>query len=276
MASERGDLKSAAGVPEMHGIVAAARAGEELAIWGKGHVRAVFGVIVLIVSSNEAVKRQLLSRYIRSMFFPITSFGTRSTMNPNQIPTAAMREYFERRTHEHIARVRRCLALLANFTDHGEELIARAQVHDASKFGPQELVPYVWLTEYHRCRRSGEPFEYPDGVAEEVKRAIHRHVTTNRHHPECHADPNDMSEVDLIEMVCDWTAMAQEFGEVGGSARGWADKTIGKRVAFNDEKRRFIYQLIEELERQFEKRPLCPSNELQGADTNRLENTNPH
>ena len=73
---------------------------------------------------------------------------------------------------------------------------------------------------------------------------------TNRHHPEFHADPNDMSDVDLIEMVCDWTAMAQEFSQDGGSARGWADKTIGKRIAFDAEKRRFIYRMIEDLDRQ--------------------------
>ena len=44
-----------------------------------------------------------------------------------------------------------------------------------------------------------------------------------------------MSEVDLIEMVCDWTAMAQEFDQDNGSARGWADKTIGSRISFNGE-----------------------------------------
>jgi hypothetical protein len=78
-------------------------------------------------------------------------------------------------------------------------------------------------------------------------------MTANRHHPEFHADPNDLSNVDLIEMVCDWTAMAQEFGQ--GSARGWADKTIGKRVAFNAEKRRFIDQMIAELDRQIAANP---------------------
>lgn len=83
-----------------------------------------------------------------------------------------------------------------------------------------------------------------------MKKAIHHHVTSNRHHPDSHANPNDMSDVDLIEMVCDWTAMAQEFGQDGGSARGWADKTVGKRVAFNEEKRRFIYRVIEELDKQ--------------------------
>ena len=166
-----------------------------------------------------------------------------------------MLTFYERRTNEHIERVRRCLRLLADVTDYGEELIERAKVHDASKYGIEERIPYVWLTEYHRRRRKGEPFEYPEGIAERVKRAIHHHVTTNRHHPEFHADPNDMSDVDLIEMVCDWTAMAQEFGQEGGSARGWADKTVGKRGAFNAEKRRFIYQMIEELDRQIAANP---------------------
>jgi len=166
------------------------------------------------------------------------------------VPTPEMVAFYERRTKEHIERVGRCLALLAGVTEHGTELLERARVHDASKFGPEERVAYVWLTEYHRRRKSGEPFEYPAGVAEQVKLAVQHHVTTNRHHPEFHADPNDMSEVDLIEMVCDWTAMAQEFGQDGGSARGWADKVIGKRVAFNAEKRRFIHRMIEELDRQ--------------------------
>jgi hypothetical protein len=171
-------------------------------------------------------------------------------MQTDQIePTPEMVAFYERRTNEHIERVRRCLTLLAGVIDCGGELIERARVHDSSKFGPEERIPYVWLTEYHRCRSSGEPFEYPEGVAERLKMAIHHHVTTNRHHPEFHADPNDMSDVDLIEMVCDWTAMAQEFGEGGGSARGWADKTIGKRVAFNEDKRQFIYQMIEELDK---------------------------
>jgi hypothetical protein len=88
-----------------------------------------------------------------------------------------------------------------------------------------------------------------------VTQAIEHHVTANRHRPEFHADPNDMSEVDLIEMVCDWTTMAREFGQDGGSARGWADKTIGKPVAFNEDKRRFIYRMIEELDRQIAANP---------------------
>lgn len=171
------------------------------------------------------------------------------------MPTPEMVAFYERRTNKHIERVRRCLMLLAQVTNHGEELVERARIHDASKFGPEERIAYVWLTEFHRCRRNGESFEYPPGVAEAVTLAVHHHVTTNRHHPEFHANPNDMSDVDRIEMVCDWTAMAQEFGQDGGSARGWAAKTVGKRVAFNAEKQRFIYEMIQQLDRQVSEDP---------------------
>lgn len=164
-------------------------------------------------------------------------------------PTRAMIDFYEQRTHEHIERVRRCLMALAEGSEYAEELAERSRIHDLSKYGPEERIPYIGLTEYHRCRRSGESFEYPAGMAEQVKQAINHHVTTNPHHPDCHVNPNDMTDVDLIEMVCDWTAMAQEFGEIGGSARGWADKTIGQLVAFSDAKRQFVYEVIDELDR---------------------------
>lgn len=164
-------------------------------------------------------------------------------------PSAEMILFFERRTNEHIGRVRRCLNLLAPINESGNELVERGMIHDASKFGEIERIPYIWLTEYHRCRRSGEPFEYPVGIEVVVKHAVKNHVTTNRHHTQFHSNPNDMSDVDLIEMVCDWTAMAQEFNQEDTSARRWADKTIGRRFVFNAEKTRFIYRIIEELER---------------------------
>jgi hypothetical protein len=49
-------------------------------------------------------------------------------------------------------------------------------------------------------------------------------------------------------MVCDWTAMSQEFDQDGPSAKAWADKTIGTRVHFRQEKRDFVYAMIELLD----------------------------
>ena len=159
-------------------------------------------------------------------------------------PTPEMVEFYERRTKEHIERVRRCLTLMASVTEYTDELHERGRVHDASKFGPEERIPYIWLTEFHRCRHAGEPFSYPEGMEKRVRDAIDHHMSVNRHHPDFHATPNDMTDVDLIEMVCDWTAMSLEFGQDGGSARSWADKTIGKRLHFNDDRRQFLYAMI--------------------------------
>ncbi len=163
-------------------------------------------------------------------------------------PTPDMVAFYERRTEEHIERVRRCLTVMASVTEYADELNERARIHDSSKYGTEERIPYIWLTEFHRCRRAGEPFTYPDGVEESVREAIEHHMTVNRHHPDFHANPNDMTDVDLIEMVCDWTAMSQEFGQDGGSARGWADKTIGKRLHLNEDRQQFVYAMIELLD----------------------------
>ena len=163
-------------------------------------------------------------------------------------PTPEMIEFYERRTIAHIGRVRSCLDVMAEMTEYGAELLIRGQDHDASKFESEERIPYIWLTEFHRCRRNGEYFLYPEGVAEQVEEAVRHHMSVNRHHPEYHPDPDEMSEVDLIEMVCDWTAMAQEFDQNGGSARGWADKVIGIRVHFGPRHRQFVYSMIELLD----------------------------
>ncbi len=165
-------------------------------------------------------------------------------MTTDAKPTPTMIAFYERRTREHIERVRHCLYAIADATAYADQLRQRAAVHDESKFSVAEREPYIWLTEYHRCRKSDESFSYPRGVEERVRQAIHHHVTTNRHHPDFHADPNAMSDVDLIEMVCDWTAMSQEFDQDQGSARGWADKAIGTKVHFNAERRAFVYETI--------------------------------
>ncbi|MFK7820770.1 MAG: DUF5662 family protein [Planctomycetaceae bacterium] len=168
--------------------------------------------------------------------------------DPPPEPTAEMVAFFETRTKLHIARVQRCLKTIAPVTDCPDELLHRAQVHDASKYSDAECIPYIWLTEFHRCRQSGEAFTYPDGMEDRVREAVSHHMTTNRHHPDYHATPNAMTDADLIEMVCDWTAMAQEMGECNGSARAYADRTIGSRLVLNSERRDFVYRMIELLD----------------------------
>ncbi len=168
------------------------------------------------------------------------------TEEKEHVPTDAMIKFFEKRTKEHINRVGKYLKILYDKTDLGSELLNRAKIHDASKYGPIERIPYIWNTEHHRCRRDDEQFEYPPGMKERVNEATKHHITTNRHHPEFHDSPGDMTDIDVAEMVADWAAMAEELGE--GSPRGWADKTIGKRWQFPEDKIKLIYDYIKLVE----------------------------
>jgi hypothetical protein len=148
------------------------------------------------------------------------------------------------------------------------ELEDRARIHDNSKYSDDEMIPYVWGTEMYRCKNNGIPFEYPEGIEQEFAQASYHHVTNNRHHPEYHSlnksdlmiNPADrgksldvveaynMSDIDLIEMVADWTAMSQELNQNGGSAKSWADKNINKRWLFEDYQVDFIYKIINMLD----------------------------
>lgn len=85
-------------------------------------------------------------------------------------------------------------------------------------------------------------------MEDRVRDAISHHMTTNRHHPDFHADPNGITDADLIEMVCDWTAITQKFGENGSSSRSYADGTIGGRLQLNEDRREFVYRTIELLD----------------------------
>lgn len=66
---------------------------------------------------------------------------------------------------------------MAEITQYGAELLIRGRDHDASKFGPEERIPYIWLTEFHRCRRNGEIFCYPESVAEQIEEAVRHHMS---------------------------------------------------------------------------------------------------
>lgn len=116
----------------------------------------------------------------------------------------------------HIELVRNACTLLGRRlvkqgrSEFGRLLIARGHVHDASKFYGIE---WDYL-------HSG-----PDTPADELQLAIKQHVRTNSHHPEFHGGKLDqMPELDVAEMVCDWYARAQEFGT---GLREWiADSAI--------------------------------------------------
>lgn len=105
--------------------------------------------------------------------------------------------------HRHIVLVQRYLQRIAI------ELQERWQVHDISKLSPDEFYGFV---EINRTAR-----EYPYN-SEEYKKsikdnnAVELHYLRNSHHPEYYSNGiNDMSLIDIIEMVCDWKAASETY-----------------------------------------------------------------
>lgn len=61
----------------------------------------------------------------------------------------------------------------------------------------------------------------PDDIRDDVMRkTLDHHNAANRHHPEHHVDGvNDMTLIDLLEMLCDWKAATERHddGDIGRS-----------------------------------------------------------
>lgn len=108
--------------------------------------------------------------------------------------------------------------------DTGRLLVARGFKHDATKF-------------------TGIEWDYlhvgPDVPSIQLEAAIAQHVRTNDHHPEYWGSVNDMPEIAVAEMVCDWYARSQEFGT---GLRDWIDENAMKRynIVVDSEQHKWI------------------------------------
>jgi hypothetical protein len=102
-------------------------------------------------------------------------------------------------TLKHINKVRENLWLVI------QELDKRAQIHDASKLAEPERSIMAENTEKLGKTVYGTP-EYQK-LLEEIKPALDHHYAHNRHHSEHWPNGiNDMTLIDMIEMLCDWKA----------------------------------------------------------------------
>mmetsp|Transcript_3554 Transcript_3554/g.7622 ORF Transcript_3554/g.7622 Transcript_3554/m.7622 type:complete len:176 (+) Transcript_3554:318-845(+) len=161
--------------------------------------------------------------------------------------TIEMKTFFAERTHFHISHVHANLLLLQGYRGLAFEVLQeRGLAHDHTKFTEENLEPYTWLSWWHKCRISGTPISYPEGVEEKVKRAVHSHLHSEPHHLEYFSSPDEMTLLDLAEMVCDWTAIQEEYGR--SSAKEWANAEIGRKFMFNEENARLIHEIIDELD----------------------------
>jgi hypothetical protein len=87
----------------------------------------------------------------------------------------------------------------------------RALVHDASKFTPDEFAGFVHINRVAREHEYGSP-EYMASIKETD--AVALHYSRNSHHPEHYpGGVDDMGLLDIIEMVADWKAASETYGQ---------------------------------------------------------------
>lgn len=174
--------------------------------------------------------------------------------------TREMKTLFVKRTRHHISLVRANLLVMVGYKGIPlKDLAERAVNHDQSKWSEAEAEGYTWLNwKYHLAQQKTVEI-LPEKVDATINKSWKHHVTTNRHHPEFFNNCNEMSDLDIVEMVCDWTAMAQELEQNNGSARPWAQENIPKKWNFSEGIKSQIFSAIDELDRRNARRQTVAS-----------------
>lgn len=109
-------------------------------------------------------------------------------------------------TFRHIERVRNLLG------DVVAALLDRAAKHDQSKLASPEVELFTEFTDKLKTCTYGSD-EY-NGYRKQMGAALAHHYANNRHHPEHHKHGvNDMTLVDLIEMLVDWKAASERHND---------------------------------------------------------------
>ena len=103
----------------------------------------------------------------------------------------------EAATLKHIDSVQRFMSLCLT------DMLERMEHHDRSKLESPEVEGFAEYTERLAASTYGSD-EYKK-MLEDMKPFLDHHYSKNRHHPEWHKNGiNDMTLVDLIEVLCDW------------------------------------------------------------------------
>jgi len=169
-------------------------------------------------------------------------------------PTDEMINFYEQRTREHINRVIKSVGMLSKsyagvHPVDFDKLAIDVKIHDESKFSPEEYIPYVWLSWMYKQKQEGKPFQYPDGIEEDVKIATKSHVETNKHHVQAWSDPKQMDNESIAHMVADWHGMSLELASDDPlkNTLEWSESMF-KRHSFSKEQKELILDLIESLD----------------------------
>lgn len=88
----------------------------------------------------------------------------------------------------------------------GTQLLKRGCEHDNSKFDSEEFRKLSQILKSNKCFTDAEVQLTPV-----ERKAIKYHWEHNRHHPEYFENYIEMSELDILEMVCDWFARSIQY-----------------------------------------------------------------
>ena len=128
-------------------------------------------------------------------------------------------------TWQHIHRVQHYVLGVA------KRLIDRAHAHDQSKLKPPEVGPFAGVSDKLHGLTYGSD-EYKRILRETLCEAISHHYAHNRHHPEFFENGiEDMTLLDLLEMICDWKAASERH----------ADGDIMRSIEINADPERFDF-----------------------------------
>lgn len=94
-----------------------------------------------------------------------------------------------------------------NDEDMALKILRRSFTHDLSKFNASEYNSFHVFKEYNNSLIDASIL-----YNEQDEVFLKEHWKNNKHHPEHWSDFNDMTELDIIEMVCDWHSRSVEFG----------------------------------------------------------------
>ena len=109
------------------------------------------------------------------------------------------------RIQDHISGVRRRVTLVC------AALINRAITHDNSKYSEKELNAHISMGDEMNGIKYGTDAYY--AIKRKYESLSVEHFANNRHHPEYHPNGiDDMTLVDVIEMLCDWLTGSENTG----------------------------------------------------------------
>lgn len=142
--------------------------------------------------------------------------------------------------------IKSCLKMSNYLIENGKSdlavaLLKRANIHDNSKLvGPElELLSSIYGNQ--------SAFLNPTvKLSNQEKEVIEKHWENNRHHPEHFNNYEKMSELDILEMVCDWYARSMQYGT---DFLDFVRVRQETRFHFSDELFEKIYKYCEILEK---------------------------